>query len=501
MDSSAPTPQTATQPLSLTVTTATACGSGNESLLTGQYAISLTGFDGSGPAGMLASFTADGTGKITAGVEDINSSGPSGVQLNVPLTTASSSYAIGSDRRGCLTLVAGGVTRVFRFSVGSITAGVAASGRIIEFDNTGANSTGSIAIQDPTEFSNAAMSGSYHFTVKSPLTAAAGGGLFAAVGVLNLSGTTVTGSGDININGIVDPGNVGYPTTPITFTAGTYNIGSNGRGMLSFTLPGPPPITFNVILYVLSSNQLQMMSSDAQSATNNLFNGFAAVQTGGPYGPSSLSAESVLFASGQTGTGAGSASRVEAGVFVPDGAGNFTFSGDQNSGGTTSTLTTTGTYTVDSTGRVLVTNTGGMMPVLLMYLGGGQYSFAMSTDTHVMIGNAEPQSGGPFTNASLSGTFSFGTIDPVVAASALTAGVATYDGGGNLTLTFDVNASGSLSLENTITGTYAVSSIGRVVTPSSGTTQTLTYIKSPGTVVSFDYNSGDMNPTLWVMDQ
>jgi len=91
VDSSAPTPQTAMQPLSLTVTTATACGSGSESLLTGQYATQLTGFDGSGPVGMLASFTTDGAGNITAGVEDINSSGPSGVQTNLPVTTASSS--------------------------------------------------------------------------------------------------------------------------------------------------------------------------------------------------------------------------------------------------------------------------------------------------------------------------------------------------------------------------------------------------------------------------
>ena len=499
VDSSAPTPQTVMQALSLTVTSATACGTGSESLLNGQYAMSLTGFDGSGPVGMLGSFTADGTGKITAGVEDINGTGPSGVQTNVSVTTATSSYSIGTDHRGCLTLVAGGVTRVFRLSVGLISAGVAAAGRIIEFDSTGTNTTGTIGIQNPSDFSNAAMSGDYHFTVKSPLIAAAGGGLFGAVGVLNLSGTTVTGSGDININGTVDPGNAGYPATPITFTAGTYNIGSNGRGTLSFTLPGAS--TINVIVYVTDPKQLLFMSSDAQSATNSMFDGFAAQLVGAPFGTSSLSSANLLFASGQTGIGAGSASSVEAGVFTPDANGNFTFSGDQNSGGTTSTLMATGTYTVAPNGRVLLTNTGGTTPALLLYLGSRQYAFIMSTDTHVMTGDAEPNVGGPFTNASLTGTYAFGTITPVMAANALTEGVATYDGAGNVTATFDINESGFLSLGNVVTGTYAVSANGRVVSPASGNTQTLTYIIDSGKLVRFDYADGNANPTLVIVQK
>jgi hypothetical protein len=499
VDSSAPTPQSAMQALSLTVTTATTCGTGSESLLNGQYAMSLTGFDGSGPVGMLASFTADGTGKITAGVEDINSTGSSGVQTNVPVTTATSSYSIGTDHRGCLTLVAGGVTRVFRFSVGIISAGVAGGGRIIEFDTTGMNTTGSIRIQNPSDFSNAAVSGNYAFVADSPLTTVAGGGLFAIVGVLNLSGTTVTGSGDININGTMDPGNVGYPATPITFTAGTYNIGSNGRGTLSFTVPGVP--TIHVILYVLYANQLLMMSSDAQSATNTLFSGDAQLQTTTPYANSSLSAPSVLYASGQTGTGAGSDSRVEAGVFTPDGGGNFTFSGDQNSGGTTSTQTAAGTYSVAASGRVQVTNMGGTTPALLLYMLSPNKAFVMFTDAHVMSGFAEPQTGGPLTDALLTGTYSFATINPLVAASALTAGVTTYDGAGNETDTFDINKSGFLSLGNVIKRTYAVSSNGRAVTPASGTTQRLTYVIFSGKVVTFDYTSADTNPTLVVIQQ
>jgi hypothetical protein len=502
-DSSSPQ-QTATQALSLTITTATACGSGSESFLSGQYAMSLTGFDASGPVGMLASFTADGTGKITGGFEDINSSATGGVQANVPITAAGSSYSIGADHRGCLTLATSLGPRVFRIAVGTLSGGVASSGRSIEFDTTGTNVAGSIQIQKPSDFSNAHVTGNFAFIVNTPLTAAAGGGFFAAVGALNLSGTTVTGVSDMNINGVMDPGNTGYPATPMSLTGGTYNIGSNGRGTLSFNVSiSGTPIPINLVVYVLNATQMYLMSSGAQTATNSLFSGFAGQQTGLPYANSSLDSSSVLFATGQTAPGA-TASRVEAGVFTPDGAGNFKFAGDVNSGGTVSTLSESGTYSTAANGRVLLTNTGAASPTQVMYLVLSNWGYALSTDGNVMVGVSEPQSGAPFTNASLNGTFSFGTTVPVVPGSPLTAGEATYDGAGNVSITFDVNEGGFLSINNVVTATYAVSSAGRLVTPSGGTTLTVGYVDvaSPkGTIINFGLTSTDTNPALSVMQQ
>lgn len=501
-DSSAPTPQTATQQLSLTVTSANACGSGSEALLAGQYAMSLTGFDASGPVGILVSFTADGTGKITSGYEDINSTGAIGVHANVAVVPAGSSYSLGPDRRGCLTLVTSLGTTVFHIAVGILNkTGVATNGRSIEFDATGTNVAGTIQIQDTTAFSNAQLTGNYAFIVQSPLTAAAGGGFFAAVGTLNLSGTAVTGSCDMNFNGTMDPGNSGYPGTPMTLSSGTYSVGSNGRGTLSFTVSiSGTPTTINTVIYVLNATQMYLMTSDPQSATKNLFDGFAGQQTGLPYSTASLSSANVLFASGQTSSPA-VASRVEAGVFTPDGAGDFTFSGDRNNGGTVSTVTQSGTHTVSSNGRVLVTNSGATTPARVMYMLLSGWAYSLSTDNNVMIGDLEPQSGEPFTNASLSGTFSFGTIVPVVPGSPLIAGEAIYDGAGNVNITYDVNEGGFLSLDNVVTETYSASPNGRVVTPSGGTTFTVSYIRSSGTVISFGYTSTDTDPTLRVMDQ
>jgi Putative Ig domain len=503
-DSSVPTPQTATQALSLTITTATACGSGSESLLNGQYAMSLTGFDASGPSGLLASFTANGAGGITSGYEDINSI--AGVQSNLSIVSSGSSYSLGSDRRGCLTLVTSSGTKVFRIAVGILNSGtpqVYTIGRSIEFDTTGTNVAGTIQIQYPNAFSNGAFQGNFAYTVQSPLNSSVGGGFFGSVGVLNLSGSSVTGEGDMNINGSVDPGNTGYPATAMPLTGGTYSISGTGRGTLSFSVPvNGTPTTINLVLYVLSTTQVYVMSSAAQSTTNgalNLFSGFAQQQSGS-YNNASLNTPSVLFTSGQTAAG-GAASRVETGVFTPDGNGNFTFSGDLNSGGMVSTASSSGTYAVDSTGRILITNSGGSGPAIVMYMGLPGYSYCLSTDANVMLGNAEPQTGTPFNNATLSGIYSFGTIVPVVPGSPLRAGEANYDGNGNLTITFDVNEGGFLSLDNVTTATYSVSSNGRVVSPAGGTTLTVSYIKSTGTVISFGYTSTDTNPTLQVMDQ
>ena len=79
------------------------------------------------------------------------------------------------------------------------------------------------------------------------------------------------------------------------------------------------------------------------------------------------------------------------------------------------------------------------------------------------------------------------------------AGEATYDGAGNVGITFDVNEGGFLSINNVVTESYAASSSGRVVTPAGGTTLTVGYIAFPGTIVSLTLT--DINPTLSVMQQ
>ena len=72
-DASSPQ-QAASQQLSITVEAASAAcsSSGNNSLLVGQYAFDLRGYNGSGFLAVVGSFTADGNGNITTGEADTN---------------------------------------------------------------------------------------------------------------------------------------------------------------------------------------------------------------------------------------------------------------------------------------------------------------------------------------------------------------------------------------------------------------------------------------------
>src|SRR2546421_9728714 len=74
-------------------------GSFNNSRLKGSYAFSFTGTNQFGFLSVAGSLQADGTGNITAGIEDVNSGG--GVFTSVPLA---GNYSVSADGRGTATL-------------------------------------------------------------------------------------------------------------------------------------------------------------------------------------------------------------------------------------------------------------------------------------------------------------------------------------------------------------------------------------------------------------
>ena len=87
--------------ISITNSPLSACtGSGHEAALNGKYAFLLQGDNSTGSTHMVGSFTADGTGKITAGEVDANGAVPSRANLDTTATT----YSVGADNRGCMTL-------------------------------------------------------------------------------------------------------------------------------------------------------------------------------------------------------------------------------------------------------------------------------------------------------------------------------------------------------------------------------------------------------------
>jgi hypothetical protein len=509
------TPMTAQMTFSLTVNAANvACGSGSESLLNGQYAIVLRGFDAGGPVAMGATFDADGSGHVAklVGIEDINTTTGIGPQLNLSITSGSSSYSVGSDHRGCLTLVTSAATQVFRFSLNEISAGVASNGHIIEFDNTGSNTAGVVRKQNTAAFSTPQITGNFAFGVSGPDL---GGGKFAAIGTFSLNGAGGFNASpasvvDFNDKGNVDGNSTTYPMSPISLSQGSYSISTaNGRGTLSFLPGGTGSSTVHTILYVVSTSEYLILSSDSQSGVNGnkLFTGSALQQTLASFNGSSLNAKSILYTTGLGNNGGTAVSRISAGIFTPAGGTTFSFSGQQNDGGTISAQNAPpgSTYSVASNGRVTFVGGGGNSPIF--YLVGANEGFVLFTDgggsAHVESGFLEPQTGTSLPTASAT-TLAFGTIQPEDSNVDESIGEATFNGG-NITGTSDDNSSGILTAGSTITDTYSIDATGLGSIPANCTLGTncnnIFFVISPAKIVLLKVKASSTDPNLQVGEQ
>ena len=253
---------TATQALSITITAMAACSdSGSESLLSGQYAFILSGYTESGFLAAVGSFTADGTGKITAGVLDSNGTI---VQSAASIDPTQSSYSVGSNHLGCATIVTSAGTFTTRLSVGAITSNVATEGRMIEWidsSNNYLNAVGQIRKQTiPTNVPSGSYAylytgvfgtSQYRTGVAGMLTTQAGG---------SGGGTITNGEYDINVEGEINDGN--GLSTPYSGITGTYTAPdpTTGRFTSATTLNS---VTANHVAYLVSGSEFLEMSTDA----------------------------------------------------------------------------------------------------------------------------------------------------------------------------------------------------------------------------------------------
>ena len=234
------------------------------------------------------------------------------------------------------------------------------------------------------------------------------------------------------------------------------------------------------------------MSTDEQSV-NSPFAGTMRQQTGTPFSVSSISGSAVVAAEG-LGTTLGT-SEVQLGLLSADGAGNFSLATDKNDGGTPGSTSVSGTYTVASNGRVKLTG-GTNLPVL--YLFEQNEGFLVDTSAVVSAGTIDPQAIGPFTNASLSGSYVFGNATPVLNSITLSSGVATADGAGTLSGTSDENNAGTLAGGQSFSTTYAVSANGRTIL---GSNVDILYVISPTRAVYMPISTGTTNPIITFLEQ
>ena len=450
----------------------------NNAELNGQYAFSFNGFGvppqfSNQPASIVGSFTADGAGNLTGGLEDINGG---------TVVTASQAfvgtYEIYSDNRGIFNLKTspgGADLGTFRFAVGSISAGVATKARFVEFDSgRGANGGGLIEKQDPTAFATAKISGDYAFGVSSIIPTNSGSNAnFGAAGRFTASAGAIS-------SGTIDEDSDGTITSNAALT-GTYSVAATGRGTMTLNVAGAAnPV--NLVFYVVSSNELLVQSSDPLSASNSLFAGAILHQTGaGTFSNASLNAASVIALQGLNSGG----SDVVLGVLSIPTAGNFALVGDENNLGALAALNQAGTYSVTSNGRVTVTGTPHPM---VFYLLAANQGFVVGTDTNASTGFFEPQTGGPFSVASANGNYIFGPSPQGNSfANSYDSGVETYNGAGSVTGTIDSSITNGVLGIQTYTGAVTIALRGR------GTMTTSTfifYVISPLKFVRMDGGAG-----------
>ena len=484
---------------------------GNEALLNGGYAFLLKGFDGSGnPALVIGALTFDGSGTITAGAMDMNLN--SGVESNISIS--SGCYQIGSDQRGLLVINTSSTstpTQGYRFSVGNMSAGVAFTGHMIDFDSTGPFTTGIMRKQSGGPFSKSSANGTYAFggawLQNSAVCAAPC--KWGIIGVISFdgSGNVTGGSEDFNQNGTVDgnPANTTWPASPITIdSGGTYNVSANGRATLALSFDGGAG-TSDSVLYLVSSSEAFFMSTGPQT-TGTISAGSALLQSGAPFTANPLSGTYIGYDSGTGSTGGG---RTDLYLLGPLTSGNNALAGTQfrNDVGTFGSGSIAGsTYAVSTTGRMTVSGGGGHQP--LLYLVSADQAFFLQSNLSVDSGFFELQSGGPFSNSSASGTYAFGDIGPENLSDGTQSGVLTFTPAmTSVGVTLDGNQSGgSTTTGATFSFTYSIDSTGLGLSPQ-GCSLTVTpitcdgmlYIISPTKGVSM--NPQTANPVIQTVDK
>jgi hypothetical protein len=454
-DSTTPTPQTQSQPLSITINAAVAActSSGNEAVLSGPYAFTLSGFNATGFLAVAGAFTADGSGNITAGEADTN--GVFGAQSSSIITSASS-YSVGSDNRGCATIATSFGTFTTRFALGSLSSGTATKGRMIEFDpptSTAYIAAGQILQQTASSFSSG-PSGSYVFGLVGwdPSISAR----LSVVGVLTASGGALT-----NLNEDVDDG--GTLASNVTGITATYT---------SFDTYGRATTTFSDgstgTLYMVSAKKLLYLQSSSEYLIGEVSQ--QTVPSGG-FTNSSLNGLAVIYFGGIGSSG----NDIVMGIPNANGSGSMPFTGEEDDSGTVTSESITCTYTVASNGRTTLDNscTG---PVL--YLADTNTAFFLDMSTGVDFGQFAPQAAGPFTNASLSGTFFAGDLEVISQNQKVAVASISLDGAGNVSGTSDSTSTTDQNYAATVTDTYSINSDGTFTIGSEAPTIVGTVVSS-----------------------
>jgi Putative Ig domain len=302
---------------------------GAGSAIINNYAFVFTGVDSSqNPIAIAGSFKSDGAGNITGFAADANDNGAITSE-----TGFTGTYSV-DDLRGTMQFKLSGNTYNYSFyqvSPGELLA--------ISLDTLSANVplvSGLIDQQTGSAFSNASLKG-VGVVELNGLAALSG----ARLPDVTLGLATADGNGNV---GIAYDEYKGQLLTPQSFS-GTYSVDATS-GRVTLTSAGTP-----AFLYLLDNNQAFVLGGDASASSGILepqtSTGFSNTSLKGNYlgGSLPLSSQSVIN---------------EVALAAADGNGNVSIT-YENSGpkGLVTNGSTTGTYTVGSNGRTVVSAADG----------------------------------------------------------------------------------------------------------------------------------------------
>jgi hypothetical protein len=478
---------TATDTFSFNIVDGT-CGTGNESILNGQYAFLIKGGAATnGYNAVIGSFTANGVngnGLITAGLEDVNRT--TGVLTNLTLT---GTYSVGSDNRGCMTLTnSNGGVATYRFALGTISGNVATQGSLQGFTDTtgeGARTEGIVLLQNSSAFNPGAIEGTYVFGRDGVDVA---GGRYAVAGLSTADG--VSKLSNITADFVDYFGGAANLPGPGT---GTFSIATNapsGRGTFATTIATGTSgsVTSNFAIYVVSPSEILSMSTDPVDATHPIQSGEVKLQSG-TFTQTSLDNKNyVFYGYAIDGSNGGNVTDLGQSSFTTNGNATTTF--DQNDNGISiPEQVQASAFTIAANGRTTISGGGGQNP--LIYLVDSTQGFLVGTDSSAILGYVQQQSASSFTTSTISGTYFFGGTAPNTGSNTDT-GAATFTPGSSTISGTDDSAGPNYSTQGctgNCGGLYPNQSIGGSTynfstgstVPGQGNvgTNSLAYIISP----------------------